>query len=454
MDDKDKGYPILCFVLKPPDFLHCPLCLDVLNNPNQCQNGHNFCFVCIIQALAVFNRCPVCMGPLELSKLSKNLFLNNLINDLEVKCHERSVNAASQDVCHWKGPLHCRENHTRHCQHRLPIVCPFPVESCRENCPRLFSTRELLQIHLIECNDLKTNELARFRQRFPQGTLNTRAYTTREFPASGGRRPAIYSGCFLNGVRHGCGVFEIFGGPEAAVYAGEFVDDLANGQGFKKSKTHTYNGVWKDGLMHGHCFKFTRPDGVSGEGEFVANVLEGHAKVWSEKGEDKWCYEGEFHNDKRHGLGKLTFPNGKQTFVGIFVDDVVSGQGMIHYNDDDDRILSGTFNDKIECHGKGLLLHSTEVIYEGDFEHNLFHGVGVAHIPDGSLYRGAFVKGKKHGRGIMTFADKSEYRGQFSQDEIHGEGVFVSADGEVGVSKMYTHGVIDHDKIVFDLMDI
>jgi hypothetical protein len=282
--------------------------------------------------------------------------------------------------------------------------------------------------------------------------LNTRAYTTREFPASGGRQPAIYSGCFLNGVRHGWGVFEIFGGPEASLYAGEFVGDLANGQGFKKSKTHTYNGMWKDGLMHGLCFEFTRPDGVSGEGEFANNCLEGYAKVWSENGEGKWCYEGEFHNDKRHGPGKLTFPNGKQTFIGIFVDGVAS-QGMIRFNDDDDRILSGTFNEKIECNGKGLLLHSTEVIYEGDFEHNKFHGFGVAHIPDGSLYRGAFVEGKRHGRGIMTFADKSEYRGQFSQDEIHGEGVLVSANGEVGVSKIYSHGVVDHNKIVFDLMD-
>ena len=452
MDDP-KGHSVLCFVLKPSDNLICPLCLDVLSNPNQCQRGHNFCFVCITQSLEVFNHCPVCIETLELKQLSKNLFLNNIINDLEVKCHVMSADivVADEDVCHWKGPLHCRDDHIRQCQFRRPIVCPFPAESCRDSCPRIFSSRKFLQNHLTECNDIKTKEL---KQRiFPLNTLH-RAYTTKQFPENAnGPEPykgAIYSGGIFNSVRHGWGIFECFNGKGASLYAGQFVNDLANGQGYKKSKTHTYNGMWKDGLMHGHCFAFTRPNGVSGCGEFSFNLLEGHGKMWREG--DEWCYEGEFHKDKRHGQGKLTFPCGKSTFVGSFVDDVINGQGVLSYGE---RTISGTFNDKGECHGKGVFQRLCgEVIFEGDFQHNLFHGHGVAHIPDGSVYNGTFVKGKRHGRGTMTFADKSEYRGQFSQDEIHGKGVLVSADGVVGAPKYYIGGVIDHNKIVFDLMDV
>lgn len=80
------GYPLSVFIVPPSEDLLCPICLNVLKDPNQCKNGHCFCLSCISSALKDSAKCPTCLIPLISDQLSHNLLIKNQIDKLIVKC--------------------------------------------------------------------------------------------------------------------------------------------------------------------------------------------------------------------------------------------------------------------------------------------------------------------------------------------------------------------------------
>jgi hypothetical protein len=69
-------------------------------------------------------------------------------------------------------------------------------------------------------------------------------------------------------------------------------------------------------------------------------------------------------------------------------------------------------------------------LYDGDFQRNMFHGMGKLRSPNGQ-YIGQFQNGKKWGHGMFKWNDGSFYEGDYSNDLKHGRGRFVSADRQV-----------------------
>eukprot|EP01103_Thecamoeba_quadrilineata_P005074 TRINITY_DN14926_c0_g1_i1.p1 TRINITY_DN14926_c0_g1~~TRINITY_DN14926_c0_g1_i1.p1 ORF type:complete len:427 (-),score=37.57 TRINITY_DN14926_c0_g1_i1:199-1416(-) len=155
--------------------LLCSICLQLLNNPRQCQNGHLFCFSCITSSLQERPVCPQCRIPiLSSSSLSRNIFAENRMQNMQIHC--KFAFKFNEDPLS-RDPNGCQEiilfkdlsSHCKLCQYQ-PVVCPNDA-SCTpvrknllpqhlKNCPFRMTTcsychSELrfhkLEIHLPEC---------------------------------------------------------------------------------------------------------------------------------------------------------------------------------------------------------------------------------------------------------------------------------------------------------------
>jgi len=66
--------------------LQCGICLQLLNTPRQCQNGHLFDLSCITTSLKKNKQCPICRCSLTTKELSRSLFVEKHIRNLKVHC--------------------------------------------------------------------------------------------------------------------------------------------------------------------------------------------------------------------------------------------------------------------------------------------------------------------------------------------------------------------------------
>ncbi|KAF2075122.1 hypothetical protein CYY_003557 [Polysphondylium violaceum] len=66
--------------------LQCGICLQLLNTPRQCQNGHLFDLSCITTSLKKNKQCPICRCSLSSKELSRSLFVEKHIRNLKVYC--------------------------------------------------------------------------------------------------------------------------------------------------------------------------------------------------------------------------------------------------------------------------------------------------------------------------------------------------------------------------------
>jgi hypothetical protein len=126
----------------------------------------------------------------------------------------------------------------------------------------------------------------------------------------------------------------------------------------------SYSGEWNHGRWHG-------------QGSMVSKVYE---------------YTGMFHEDRKHGYGKLR--------------NRISGD-----------VYKGEFQ-KDEKHGKGTLSFGDGQVYHGYFAHNKFEGQGKFEYKDGSMYFGQWKASKRDGHGIWISGEGNTiHKGLFLQDE-------------------------------------
>lgn len=143
-------------------------------------------------------------------------------------------------------------------------------------------------------------------------------------------------------------------------------------------------------------------------------------------------YFGDFKEDAPNGLGQLELPNG-DTYEGHWVDGEMSGFGVYRF-----------YNMKLDRF-KGM--------YEGEFSHSKFNGLGKMIYPDSTVYYGNWREGKKEGlgefvgingekimgkwendglvEGIYLFADGSKYVGHFQNSKFNGFGSLMHPDGSI-----------------------
>ena len=113
--------------------------------------------------------------------------------------------------------------------------------------------------------------------------------------------------------------------------AGDWLYDERHGKGERKWQSgDVYNGVWVHDRMEGKgSYRWT--DGSKYNGEFQHGKGHGYGvQVWPVKGVGVMEYDGQWHMDKRSGLGKLSYPDGR-SFDGQWANGRIAGRGKLTY---------------------------------------------------------------------------------------------------------------------------
>jgi len=135
--------------------------------------------------------------------------------------------------------------------------------------------------------------------------------------------------------------------------------------------------------------------------EYLPNVdgeFEGLPVLGPYKYENGATYLGQYKEGKRHGRGRLVWPDGS-VYVGYWKDDHSNIRGrMIH--SEGDWYEGDWLDDKAE--GKGIYTHADGTVYQGDWANDLQNGQGVERWPDQTVYEGGYKDGLKHGKILMV----------------------------------------------------
>ena len=176
-------------------------------------------------------------------------------------------------------------------------------------------------------------------------------------------------------------------------YTGHLQNGVRQGKGCLESKedNYIYEGDWHEDKKEGKGRLFY--DGTNYSGEFKNDQPEGNGTYIDNKGD---MYEGTFVCGKLEGMGHLIKKNGDQ-YVGMFVKGVMQGKGQYMYKGDK-RLYDGEFVDG-EMKGKGVILYS-----------------------NGDRYEGEVVNGQRNGRGVL-YKDNDKYKqeGVWKEDTIISE---------------------------------
>jgi hypothetical protein len=132
----DQSYDVTLFVEAPNEYFECPLCINILKDPVLFpKGGHTFCRSCVTESLVTSETCPTCRERLTIDSLISNRLINNMIEDLEVKClsvpflaedqvrKSKRMKLGFKEFCEWTGKLNGAESHYNECQF-ANTTCP------------------------------------------------------------------------------------------------------------------------------------------------------------------------------------------------------------------------------------------------------------------------------------------------------------------------------------------
>jgi len=158
------------------------------------------------------------------------------------------------------------------------------------------------------------------------------------------RDDLVFTGDFSKGVANGKAVLEV---PPSHDYPGSvYVGDYKHNVRFGKGKETWRNGDKYKGdfdvTRHGHG-TYTHADGLVYTGRFRKGIWHRRGILACSDHRDdrhRFSYEGDFSNDRFHGQGKATFPNGER-YEGSFATGLFHGQGKYSYVNGD--VYEGNF---------------------------------------------------------------------------------------------------------------
>jgi hypothetical protein len=109
--------------------LQCGICLQLLNNPRQCKNGHLFCMDCISQSLEKNRECPQCRCPLRIEELARSLFVERHLRILKVYCRHHF--AYNEDGGWYPAVYGCNETLSQETAHNHESTCGYALVLCK-----------------------------------------------------------------------------------------------------------------------------------------------------------------------------------------------------------------------------------------------------------------------------------------------------------------------------------
>ena len=189
---------------------------------------------------------------------------------------------------------------------------------------------------------------------------------------------------------------------DGTIYQGQVQSRLIHGKGrMVKVNGDTYQGEYVQGKAQGRGILLDS-DGTQYDGSWAKDIQHGKGvETWQEAGLDNQLstmrYNGDYINGAKTGRGR--FECDGSTYDGEFKDGKFHGEGKYYFAD------SGR-------------------IYKGIFVNNQISGEGIMIHPDKEFYKGQFTDGKKEGRGVFQFANGDKYVGAYANDVKEGPGVY------------------------------
>lgn len=105
-------------------------------------------------------------------------------------------------------------------------------------------------------------------------------------------------------------------------------------------------------------------------------------------------YEGDYHNEKRHGIGRSVYGDGS-VYDGEWRTDSKHGFGLMKYPDA--STYEGEWKQNFK-HGYGVYIYANGDKYEGQWFNGLRHGIGTyAHIEEDCSFHGTWSEGQRIG---------------------------------------------------------
>lgn len=154
--------------------------------------------------------------------------------------------------------------------------------------------------------------------------------------------------------------------------------------------------------------KVTYPGGHTFEGTFDGERMkQGYGVyVWMNPPNDeeevtqRAKYEGEYKDGKKHGTGKMEFPNG-DIYHGMWENNQMHGEGTYTYKKTGD-IFSGIFENNVKTGNGQYYFASDESQFRGEWKDGTIEA-GTWAMKGFADYEGKFQKGRPIGEGKFTF---------------------------------------------------
>lgn len=260
--------------------------------------------------------------------------------------------------------------------------------------------------------------------RSPAGILYVGEFSHGHFCGYGEMKKAnrVYKGQFLNGEMSGIGCIKT----KKSIAIAHFIKDKKHGVASISNLDRSQNmdGYYKEGETRGFCIVTDPVKQVVLSGMFEKTLLNGVGKEEN----TEIVFVGNYRNNKKWGVGKVTDLHTQSTYSGSWKDDLKEGFGYLH-DPDLNEDYEGLFS-KNHKHGIGRLkCHSTKIAYIGTFEKDYYEGQGRLNFPN-SFYLGNFRKSQRSGLGYERTNQEEIYFGYWLNDKRDGIGLDKNAERE------------------------
>ena len=161
-------------------------------------------------------------------------------------------------------------------------------------------------------------------------------------------------------------------------------------------------------------------------------------------------YEGEWQDDKPHGIGVMTWPQLSGHYTGQYKGGKRDGWGSITFSDK--SVWQGEWREDKLVHGSYTWLQSGRT-YSGDWDGLHRHGYGSYRWPDGSEFIGLWMHDKRHGWGVYVWPDGARYEGEWQDSKRSSSkpGLY-TAPGEALRLQVWRERFFDASNRTFDLL--
>jgi len=123
-------------------------------------------------------------------------------------------------------------------------------------------------------------------------------------------------------------------------------------------------------------------------------------------------YEGEFKDNKKHGVGRVWWSNGDR-YVGEWRNDCKQGFGYMMWENGDR--YEGTWTRDLRDGSNAKYNYSNGGLFEGTYLSDERHGPGAFIWPDGDRFEGTWKAGGRTGTGVLILANGTKIEQEWNE---------------------------------------